>query len=99
MSVTIAPREDNVIIKLIQPNDKIGSIVIPNSAKEVTTVGEVIATNPISYSRDGTRRECTLSVGDRVRIPKGSVGTGVPEAPDGETWLCVPEDCILYLIK
>jgi len=94
----ITPLHDNVIVRVI-PNDvKIGSILLPKDALEESTLAEVLIPNQISYHRDGSLRTPFLKKGMRVRIPKGT-GTGVPESLDGEKWLAIPEDCIYYIIE
>ncbi len=95
----ITPLNDNVVLKVIPVEEKIGLIHIPTHAVEESTLCEVLVPNQISYFRDGTRRPPFLKVGMRVRIPKGKVGTCMPEAPEGEKWLCVPEDMIYYIAE
>lgn len=95
----ITPREDFLIVKVLEQEKKIGSIVILDAAVEPSTLGEVLIPNAISYYRDGKLRQPTLKAGDMVRFPTGNVGTGVPEAPDGEKWLAIPEDSIYYVVS
>ena len=97
-TIRITPMEDNVIVKIIEQEQKIGSIIIQNENLEPSTLAEVLIPNSISYARNGTVKAVTLRAGDKVRIPTGNVGTSVPEAPDGEKWLAIPEDCIYYKI-
>lgn len=100
MTIKITPNEDNVIIKMIEVEEKIGSIVISGDSKEKSTLGEVMIPATRAYYRDGTLMpQPRLEVGMKVRIPKGNIGTGVPEAPKGETWLCLPEDAIEYIVE
>lgn len=96
---TLKPLEDNVIVKIIEPEKKIGSIIIPGSAIEESTLAEVVIPNNVSYWRNGKTRPPFLKAGMKVRIPKGNVGTGVPEAPEREKWLAVSEDSIYYIIE
>jgi len=97
--IKITPLEDNVIVKIIEPENKIGSIIIAKDSVEPSTIAEVMIPNSISYTRNGDQRQPFLHAGDKVRIPTGNIGTGVPEAPDGEKWLAIPEDCIYYKIE
>ena len=91
--------DDNVIVRMIPQDTKIGMIVIPGSALEESTLAQVVVPNSISYYRDGTQRDPILKKGMLVRIPKGKTGTGVPEAPDGQDWLAIPEDLIYYIVE
>ncbi|MCF2909989.1 co-chaperone GroES family protein [Pseudoalteromonas sp. DL2-H2.2] len=94
----IKPIGDIAILKVIPNEQKIGTIVLAGSAIEPSTLCEVMVPNEVSYHRNGEPKSPHLKAGDVVRIPKGSVGTEMPEAPDGETWLAVPDDCILYIV-
>ena len=96
----ITPCEDFVIVKVIEVTEnKIGRIIVNKESVEPSTLAEVMIPNSISYSRDGTPRPVSLHSGDQVRIPTGNVGTAVPEAPEGEKWLAIPEDCIYYKVS
>lgn len=95
----LTPLEDNVIVKIIEQETTQGVIVIPDSALEESTLAEVMIPNTVSYKRNGESRDPFLEAGMKVRLPKGNVGTGVPEAPQGEKWLAVPEDCIYYIVE
>nr|ASN63483.1 co-chaperonin GroES [uncultured virus] len=98
--IKITPLEDIVIVKIIEPEEnKIGSIIINNKDVEPSTLAEVLIPNSFSYARNGELKQVTLRAGDLVRIPTGNIGTGVPEAPVGEKWLAIPEDCIYYTVK
>lgn len=93
----ITPMNENVIIRVID-NEPVseGGIVLHGSIVEKSTLGVVLIPNKISFSRDGTKRETVLNVGDIVRLQRGNVGTDMPEAPHGQKWLAVPEDVIYY---
>lgn len=96
----LTPNEDNVIVKLIANSDKIGSIIIATGAAEPSTLAEVMVPAQEAYYRDGTKRmNVRYKSGDIVRIPSGNVGTGVPEAPHGEEWVCLAEDIIYYKVE
>ena len=97
-TIRITPFDDNLIVKVIAQSDKIGSIVMPSEAIEPSSFCEIIAANSVSYNRDGTKRPVTLRAGMKIRIPKGKVGTRLPESPPGEIWLCIPEDVIYYIV-
>lgn len=96
--IKLVPMEDNVIVSLIRPDNKIGSIYIPPESIEKSTLAVVIEPNTISYYRDGNKRKPFLKKGTVVRIPIGT-GTSVPESPPGEEWLVIPEDCIYYICE
>jgi co-chaperonin GroES (HSP10) len=95
----ITPTNNNCILKLIENDEKIGSIIIAKGSIEKPTLAEVIIPPLFSYHPNGDLKDSVLKTGMRVRLPKGQVGTGMPEAPEGETWLCVPEDIIYYITE
>tara|TARA_R110002096_G_scaffold78992_1_gene185664 strand:- start:38 stop:400 length:363 start_codon:yes stop_codon:yes gene_type:complete len=93
----LTPMNENVIIRVIE-NEPVsdGGIVLTTASVEKSTLGVVLAPNLISFSRDGSERKPVLKEGDIVRLQRGNVGTGMPEAPNGQKWLAVPEDVIYY---
>lgn len=88
---------DNVIVRVVD-NEAVsnGGIVLTQGSVEKSTLGVVLMPNVMSFNRDGSRRDPVLKVGDIVRLQRGNVGTEMPEAPEGQKWLAVPEDCIYY---
>lgn len=88
---------DNVIVRLIEHEPvSAGGIVLAQKDVEKTTVGVVLKPNKISYHRNGNPCNPSILQGDVVRLQRGNVGTTMPEAPEGQKWICVPEDCIYY---
>ncbi len=88
---------DNVIVRLIEHEPvSAGGIVLAQKDVEKSTVGVVLKPNKVSYHRNGDPCNPTLQFGDVVRLQRGNVGTTMPEAPEGQKWICVPEDCIYY---
>jgi len=93
----IEPLSDNVIIRVIDNEAKsAGGIVLTKSSVEKSTLGVVLKPNKVSYRRDGTEKPVSLKELDIVRLQRGNVGTEMPEAPESQKWLAVPEDCIYY---
>jgi chaperonin GroES len=60
----VQPLDDRVLVKPVQVEEKSGSIVIPDTAKEKPTIGEVMAV--------GTDEELkkVINVGDKVLFGK-----------------------------
>ncbi len=74
---TVRPLGDRVLVRpSTDREEKIGSIIIPDTAKEKPQEGEIIAVGGGRTSDDGNRIEMDLSVGDRVLYGKYS-GTEV----------------------
>jgi len=82
----IQPINNNLLIKLdeVKEDKTSGGIIIPDTAKEKPSEGEVLALPPDS--------DISVSVGDRV-IYKSFSGTEI--AFEGEKYLLVPSDDIL----
>jgi co-chaperonin GroES (HSP10) len=96
--MNITPLSSNVILKMMPVDEKIGRFIVTGSVVEESTLAEVLVPNSFSYHPNGMPCEVTLKKGMKVRIPKGKIGTACPEAPDGEKWVCVPEDVIYYIV-
>lgn len=93
----ISTVRDNLVVRLIESEPvSAGGIVLAQKDIEKTTLGVVLKANTVSYHRNGEPTNPTIRMGDLVRLQRGNVGTTMPEATDGENWVCVPEDCIYY---
>jgi chaperonin GroES len=71
---------------------KIGSIIIPDSAKEKPQRGEVVAVGNGKMLEDGERAPVDVKAGDRILYGKYS---GSDIKIEGEEYLIVREDEIL----
>ncbi|MBB4363033.1 chaperonin GroES [Bradyrhizobium sp. CIR18] len=71
------PLHDRVVVKRIDAEEKTaGGIIIPDSAKEKPSQGEVIAVGPGGRDESGKLTPIDVQVGDRVLFGKWS-GTEV----------------------
>ena len=65
--MSIKPLHDRVVVKPIEADEiSAGGIVIPDSAKEKSTKGEVVAVGPGKPLDNGSVRAPSLKVGDKV---------------------------------
>lgn len=92
----INPVNGHIIVRVVEPKKKHGIIEIPQDAVAKSTLGEVMIPTSESYHRNGELKDSEIKQGMFVRFPTGGIGTEMPEAPEGEKWLCLPEDCIYY---
>jgi chaperonin GroES len=70
---TYIPLEDRVLVRRLEGDEKTsGGLIIPDTAKEKPTRGEVIAVGPGAYTEDGKRRPMDVKPGDRVLFGKWS---------------------------
>ena len=69
--MTVRPLDDRCLIKPLEAEEKTaGGIVLPDTAKEKSQRGEVIAVGSGKLLDSGERAEMTLKVGDRVIFGK-----------------------------
>lgn len=71
MSVAIKPLEDRIVIKQVEAEQTTASgLVIPDSAKEKPSEGEVLAVGPGRIDDNGNRVPLDVKVGDVVLYSK-----------------------------
>jgi len=90
------PLHDRVLVRRLEAEQKTaGGIIIPDSAKEKPSEGEVVAVGNGSKSDDGTVTPLDAKVGDRVLFGKWS---GNEVKIDGEELLIMKEADIMGVI-
>jgi chaperonin GroES len=95
--MTFRPLHDRVVVKRIHAEEKsAGGIIIPDTAKEKPSQGEVIAVGPGSRDESGKLIPIDLKVGDRVLFGKWS---GTEVKIDGEELLIMKESDILGVVE
>ena len=94
----IKPIKDNIVVKRIEESDekKVGSIIIPDTAKEKPMTAEVIAIGSGRTLKDGKKVALEVKVDDRVLIGKYS---GSEVKLDGTEYLILKEDDVLGIVK
>ena len=97
MAIQVRPLGDRVIVKALPKEEKTkGGVILPDSAKEKTQQGEVIAVGKGNSHENGTKVPMEVKVGDKVLYGKYS-GTDIKL--DGEEYLIVKESEILGIIE
>ena len=96
MAINIKPLADRVLVKRLEEEEeqKIGGIIIPDTAKEKPQEAEIVAVGP-GKTEDGKRIELEVKVGDKVLIGKYS---GTEVKIEGEEYLIMREDDILAIV-
>lgn len=90
------PLHDRVVVKRIDAEEKTaGGIIIPDSAKEKPSQGEVIAVGPGARDESGKLVALDVQVGDRVLFGKWS---GTEVKIDGQELLIMKESDIMGVI-
>jgi chaperonin GroES len=90
------PLHDRVVVKRIDAEEKTaGGIIIPDTAKEKPSQGEIIAVGPGGRDESGKLIPIDLKVGDRVLFGKWS---GTEVKIDGEELLIMKESDIMGVL-
>jgi chaperonin GroES len=90
------PLHDRVVVKRIDAEDKSkGGIIIPDTAKEKPSQGEVIAVGPGGRDESGNLIKLDVKAGDRVLFGKWS---GTEVKLDGEELLIMKESDIMGVL-
>ena len=96
MALNVQPLHDRVLIKRqTEQESKIGSIIIPDTAKEKPQKGEVLAVGKGKLKKDGTRISPSVKKGDAVLFAKWA---GDEFEYEGEKFLILGEDDILAVL-
>ena len=91
------PLHDRIVVKCIDAEEKsAGGIIIPDTAKEKPSQGEVLAVGPGGRDEAGKLTPIDVRVGDRVLFGKWS-GTDVKI--DGEELLIMKESDVMGVIE
>ena len=90
------PLHDNVLVKRLEAaEEKVGGIIIPDTAKEKPQEGKVVALGTGKRDDDGKLIDFTVKKGDKVLISKYG---GTEIKIDGDSYLIMREDDILGII-
>ncbi len=90
------PLHDRVVVKRIDAEEKTaGGIIIPDTAKEKPSQGEVVAVGPGGRDEAGKLIPIDLKIGDRVLFGKWS---GTEVKIDGEDLLIMKESDIMGVL-
>src|SRR6195256_1073685 len=91
------PLHDRIVVKRIDAEEKTkGGIIIPDTAKEKPSQGEVLAVGPGGRDEAGKLIPIDLAVGDKVLFGKWS---GTEVKIDGEDLLIMKESDIMGVIE
>jgi chaperonin GroES len=91
------PLHDRVVVKRIEAEEKTaGGIIIPDTAKEKPSQGEVIAVGPGGRDESGKLIPIDVQVGDRVLFGKWS---GTEVKIDGQDLLIMKESDIMGVLE
>ena len=93
----VRPLHDRIIVQRIEEGEqKIGGIIIPDSAKEKPQQGKVYAVGAGKVKEDGSRQPLDVKDGDTILFGKYS---GQEIKINGEEHLIMREDEILAVLE
>ena len=93
----VRPLHDRIIVQRIEEGEqKIGGIIIPDSAKEKPQQGKVVAVGAGKPDKDGKRIALDVKQGDTILFGKYS---GQEVKVDGEDYLIMREDEVLAVVE
>jgi chaperonin GroES len=91
------PLHDRVVIRRLDSDERsAGGIIIPDTAKEKPSEGEVVAVGPGARAEDGSVTPLDVKAGDRVLFGKWS---GTEVKLDGEDLLIMKESDIMCVFE
>ena len=92
----IRPLHDRIIVRRIQEGEqKVGGIIIPDTAKEKPQQGRVVSAGNGKVKNDGKRIPLDVKAGDLILFGKY---TSQEVKLDGEEYLIMREDEVLAVI-
>jgi len=92
----IRPLHDQILLRRIEEGEqKVGGIIVPDSAKEKPQQAEVVAVGSGRVLNDGKRVPLEVKAGDKVLIGKWS---GTEIKIDGEDYVIVKESEVLGVL-
>ena len=95
--MNVRPLHDRIIVSRIEEGEqKIGGIIIPDTAKEKPQQGKVIAAGNGKTKDDGNRQPLDVKAGDLILFGKYS---GQEIKIDGEDYLIMREDEVLAVLE
>ncbi len=95
--MNVRPLHDRILIqRLDEGEQKVGGIIIPDSAKEKPQQGKVIAAGHGKANDDGKRVALEVKAGDTILFGKYS---GQEIKLDGEEYIIMREDEVLGVIE
>ncbi len=93
----LRPLHDRVVVRRMEEERmSAGGIVIPDSATEKPSRGEIVAAGNGKVAENGSRQEMDVKVGDTVLFGKFA---GTEVKVDGEELIVMREDDIMAVIE
>jgi len=92
----VKPLADRIVLRPIEEDKTAGGIILPDTAKEKSMRGEVVAVGPGRLAENGERIKPEVKVGDVVIYSKYA---GTEIEMDGQEYLILREGDVLAVIE
>ena len=93
----VRPLNDRIVVRRLEEGEqRVGGIIIPDTAKEKPQEGKVVAAGKGKVSDDGKLTPLEVKVGDKILFGKYS---GTEIKLDGEEHLIMREEDILGVVE
>ena len=90
------PLHDRILVKRLADEEKSkGGIIIPDTAQEKPSEGEIVAVGPGTLNKDGKRNPIDVKVGDKVLFSKFS---GDEVKIDGQDLIIIKEEDVIGIL-
>ncbi len=97
MATKLRPLHDRILVERIEEGEqKVGGIIIPDSAKEKPQQGKVVAVGAGKPDKDGKKLPLDVKAGDTILFGKYS---GQEIKIDGNEYLIMREDEVLAVVE
>jgi chaperonin GroES len=97
MATKLRPLHDRILVERIEEGEqKVGGIIIPDSAKEKPQQGKVVAVGAGKPDKDGKKVALDVKAGDTILFGKYS---GQEIKIDGTEYLTMREDEVLAVVE
>ncbi len=95
--MSFRPLHDRILVRRVESQEKTkGGIIIPDTAKEKPSEGEVVAVGPGARNEAGQVQALDVKAGDRILFGKWS---GTEITINGEDLLIMKESDVLCIIE
>ncbi len=95
--MSFRPLHDRILVRRVESQEKTkGGIIIPDTAKEKPSEGEVVAVGPGARNEAGQVQALDVKAGDRILFGKWS---GTEITINGEDLLIMKESDVLGIIE
>tara|TARA_B100001013_G_scaffold149825_1_gene88971 strand:+ start:330 stop:617 length:288 start_codon:yes stop_codon:yes gene_type:complete len=93
----LKPLQDRVLVKRLEESDKTkGGIIIPDTAKEKPSEGQVVAVGPGNLNKEGKRNTPEVKIGDKILFSKYS---GDEVKINGEDLIIIKEEDVIGILS